>query len=49
LSHKLAIYDSIYIALSERLACQLVTVDQKQALVASSEGIMLKMITDFTM
>lgn len=48
LTHNLAIYDSIYIALAENLNYPLITVDQKQATVAQTEGVSLKDIADFT-
>lgn len=45
--HKLAIYDSIYIALAKHLNYPLITVDQKQASAAQQERVTLKPITDF--
>jgi predicted nucleic acid-binding protein len=48
LAHQLAIYDSVYIALAEKLGHALITVDQKQANAAQAEGVSLKAITDFT-
>lgn len=48
LKHQLAIYDSIYIALAEKLNYPLITVDQRQAKASQAEGITLKDITDFT-
>jgi predicted nucleic acid-binding protein len=47
LKHKLALYDSIYIALAEQLNYPLVTDDAKQATAARAEGITLKPLTDF--
>lgn len=47
LKHQLAVYDSIYIALAERLNCPLITVDQRQSKAAHFEGVTLKSITDF--
>jgi predicted nucleic acid-binding protein len=47
LKHKLALYDSIYIALAEQLNYPLVTDDAKQAAAALAEGITLKPLTDF--
>lgn len=47
LVHQLAIYDSVYIALAERLGYPLITVDGKQATAAATVGITLKSITDF--
>lgn len=41
LTHQIAIYDSIYIALAEKLNHPLITVDQKQAKVADAEGVIL--------
>lgn len=43
-----AIYDSIYIALAEKLNYPLITVDQRQAKASQSEGVTLKDIADFT-
>jgi predicted nucleic acid-binding protein len=48
LKHKLALYDSIYIALAEQLKYPLVTDDSKQAEAARAEGIILKLLTDFS-
>lgn len=45
--HQLAIYDSIYIALAEKLNYPLITVDQKQSKAAQAEGVILKDIADF--
>jgi len=47
LKHQLAVYDSVYIALAERLKHPLITIDQRQAAAATAEGITLKPITDF--
>ena len=47
LSHQLAIYDSLYIALALELDCPLITVDNRQAQAASASGVVLKPITDF--
>jgi predicted nucleic acid-binding protein len=47
IDHQLAIYDSIYLALAERLACPLITADERQAKAAESIGVTLKPITDF--
>ena len=47
LKHQIAIYDSIYIALSEQLKCPLITVDAAQSRAAAAESIVLKLITDF--
>lgn len=47
LTNQLAIYDSLFIVLAERLDCALITVDQKQAAAAHSVQITLKPITDF--
>jgi len=49
LKHQLAIYDSIYIALAEKLNYPLITVDQKQAKASQAEGVTLKNIADFTL
>lgn len=48
LKYQLAVYDSVYIALAEKLDYPLITDDGKQANAAASEGITLKPITDFT-
>lgn len=48
LTHTLPIYDSVYIAMSERLACPLITVDGRQSQAAAAGGVALKPITDFT-
>jgi predicted nucleic acid-binding protein len=48
LKHQLAIYDSIYIALAEKLNYPLITVDRRQAKASQAEGITLKNIADFT-
>jgi len=45
--HELAIYDSVYIAIAEKLGHTLITDDKKQAKAANNEGITLKSITDF--
>ena len=42
-----AIYDSIYIAMAERLDCALITIDRRQANAARSLGVKLKPIGDF--
>lgn len=47
MTHNLSIYDSIYIAMVERLACPLVTVDARQSQAAAASGLMLKPVTDF--
>jgi predicted nucleic acid-binding protein len=47
LKHQLAVYDSIYIALTEQLGYPLITDDSKQAKAATAEGITLKPVTDF--
>lgn len=47
LAHQLAIYDSLYIAMAERLGFPLITVDTKQEAAARAVGITLKSITDF--
>lgn len=48
LAHSLPIYDSVYIAMAERLACPLITVDARQSQAAAAGGVTLKPITDFT-
>ncbi|MCA0456637.1 MAG: type II toxin-antitoxin system VapC family toxin [Chloroflexi bacterium] len=45
--HQLAVYDSTYIALAERLGYPLVTVDARQETAARAVGIALKPVTDF--
>jgi predicted nucleic acid-binding protein len=47
LQYELAIYDSIYIAMAERLDCALITIDRRQANAARSLGVKLKPIGDF--
>ena len=47
LRYELAIYDSIYIAMAERLNCELITIDRRQANAARSMGVKLKPIGDF--
>jgi predicted nucleic acid-binding protein len=47
LTHNLAMYDSVVIALAERLSCELITDDIKQSVVAVKVGVGLKQITDF--
>jgi predicted nucleic acid-binding protein len=47
LRYELAIYDSIYIAMAERLDCELITIDRRQANAARSLGVKLKPIGDF--
>ncbi len=47
LLYQLAIYDSLYIALAEKLGYPLITIDGRQAQAAQTLGITLKPITDF--
>jgi predicted nucleic acid-binding protein len=47
LAHNLALYDSAYLALAERLHHALITVDVGQSTAARNLGIALKSITDF--
>lgn len=47
LSHQLAVYDSLYIALAQSLSCSLITVDQRQAQAATASNALIKPITDF--
>ncbi|MEL6269498.1 MAG: type II toxin-antitoxin system VapC family toxin [Chloroflexota bacterium] len=47
LTHQLAVYDSVYIAMAEHLKFSLITVDAKQAKAATATGITLKPVTDF--
>lgn len=47
LNHNLAIYDSVYIALAEKLSFPLITVDGKQSRAAHAEDVILKDIADF--
>lgn len=47
LNYQLAIYDSLYIALAQDLACPLITMDARQSEAAVASGIALKLITDF--
>lgn len=48
LAHQLAVYDSVYIALAERLRFPLVTVDARQEAAAKRIGVTIKPITDFS-
>jgi len=48
LAHQLAMYDSLYIALAERLRYPLITADAKQEAAARVLGVSLKAITDFS-
>lgn len=48
LTHQLAVYDSLYIALALSLSCPLITVDDRQAAAATASGVILKPITDFS-
>lgn len=45
--HNLPVYDTIYIALAERLKLPLITVDAKQTQVAIANGIIMKPLSDF--
>ena len=47
LAHNLAFYDSVYIALGEKLGHSLITVDTRQSNAASAIGIALKSLYDF--
>ncbi len=47
LQHQLAVYDSAYIALAERLSYPFITVDNRQQQAARAVGITLKLVTDF--
>ncbi len=47
LEQKLAIYDSIYVALAEKYNYPLITVDARQEVAARTIGITIKPITDF--
>jgi len=47
LQHQLAVYDSAYIALAERLSYPFITVDQRQERAARAVGVSLKPVTDF--
>ncbi len=47
LEHKLAIYDSVYIALAEKHNLPLITADARQAAAAQQVGVTLKPVTDF--
>jgi predicted nucleic acid-binding protein len=48
LAQGLVLYDSAYIALAERLACPLITVDAQQAKAAAASGVSLKSISDYS-
>ena len=47
LAHKLAIYDSVYIALGEKYDYPLITADARQETTARTVGVTIKPITDF--
>ncbi|GAB4516377.1 MAG: type II toxin-antitoxin system VapC family toxin [Anaerolineae bacterium] len=47
LKYQLAVYDSVYIALAEKLNTPLITDDNRQAQAARTEGLILKDVTDF--
>jgi len=47
IQHQLAVYDSAYIALAERLGYPFVTVDSRQEQAARAVGLTLKPVTDF--
>ena len=47
LDHKLAMYDSVYIAMASHLGYALITVDTQQEKAAQDVGVVLKNITDF--
>ncbi len=47
LAHGLSIYDSIYIAMAERLTCPLITVDGRQSQAAAEGKALLKAIAEF--
>jgi predicted nucleic acid-binding protein len=49
LTHQLAVYDSVYIALAEQLGYPLITADTKQETAAQVVGVATKPITDFTL
>jgi predicted nucleic acid-binding protein len=46
-THGLAVYDTLYIALAEVTGYPLITADNKQAKVAQAVGVSLKPLTDF--
>lgn len=48
LTHQLAVYDSLYIALALELDCPLITVDDRQAEAAARSEVALKAIADFS-
>lgn len=47
LIHELAVYDSVYIALAERLRIPLITADERQEKAANAMGVTIKALTDF--
>lgn len=47
LEHQLAVYDSVYIALAEKLGCTLITVDDRQEKAALAVGVFTTPITNF--
>ena len=48
IEHNSPIYDTVYIALAETQALPLITVDRRQARIATAHGVTLKPITDFS-
>ncbi len=47
LEYKLALYDSVYVAMALQLKCPPITVDEKQKNAALASGVSVKPITDF--
>lgn len=47
LDNKLAVYDSVYVAMALSLNIPLITIDQKQEQAARAESVTIKPITDF--
>ena len=45
--YRLAIYDSLYLALAKKLRCPLITVDVRQSAAAAGSGLSLKSLMDF--
>lgn len=47
LDHTLAVYDTLYLALAEKVKHPFITVDARQMAIAQTLGLVLKPITDF--
>jgi predicted nucleic acid-binding protein len=47
LRYQLAVYDSVYVALAERLGCPLISLDSPQLHAAQMESVIIKPLTEF--